>query len=271
MSRLTTSARRVMAIARRDALIELSYRYRLLLSFTTTLATAFLAYFVSQLVDSTTLGGFDGSYFEYVVIGIALTSFADLALSAFSTRVITEQQNGTFEVLLAGSSGVGTLLAGGLVVPLVLTIVDVVLLVGLGVGVVGVGLDAGGVLLALPVLVLTTLTFCALGVVTASLVVLVKRGDPLSTPLSQATLVLSGALFPIELFPGWLQVVCRATPGYHGVRGLREAVLGDGGLAGITDELLVLAGFAAVLLPIAVTTFDRAVREAKRLGVLASY
>lgn len=263
---------RLGAIARRDALIELSYRFRLLLVFTTGAASAFLAWFVSQLVgEAEQLAQFEGSYFDYVVIGIGLTSYATLAVGAFTQRVMREQQAGTLEVLLASSTGLGTLLAGGFVVPLVLTTVEVTLLIGLGVGVFGVGLSLPGVLVGLPVLLLTIANFCAMGVAAAALVILVKRGDPLSGPLSQATLLLSGAIFPVELFPGWLEAVCRLTPGYYGVRGLREALLTDAGLAGILDEVLILAAMAAVFLPTSVLLFARALRTAKRLGVLASY
>ena len=263
---------RLGAIAKRDLLIELSYRFRLILLFTTTFASAFLAYFVSQLVgDSEQLAAFDGSYFEYVVIGLALTSYATLAVTAFNQRIMREQQAGTFEVLLASPASLGTLLAGGFVIPLALTTLEVVALVGLGVGLIGVGLTTSGLIVSVPILLLTIVNFCALGIGAASLVVLAKRGDPISGPLAQATLLLSGAIFPIELFPGWLQVICRLTPGYYGVRGMREALLTDGGFTGVVDEILILTGFAVVLVPISLAAFARAIRTAKRLGILASY
>lgn len=271
MSRSQSLLRQLAAIARRDALIELSYHFRLLLLFSGTFASAFLAFFISQLIDSDLLPTSQGDYFEFVVVGIGLTSFASLAVAEFNAGVVAEQQNGTFEVLLAGSRGVGRLLAGSFVIPLVLTTIEVTLLIGVGVGLIGVGLRPTGILVALPVLLATMACFCSLGVLSAALVVLVKRGDPLSGPISQATLLLSGAIFPIELFPGWLQVICRLTPGYYGVRGLREALLTGGGLTAVLDEVLILSLAAAVLTPLSVMMFRYAVREAKRLGVLASY
>lgn len=271
MSRAREAAWQLGAIARRDLRIELSYRFRLLLTFTTTFASAALAFFVSEIVDSDRLPTTQGEYFDYVVVGIALTSYTTLALAEFNRRIVTEQQSGTFEVLLAGSRGVGRLLAGGFIVPLGRTTIEVALLLGLGVGVVGAGLSPSGLLAAIPVLLATVACFCALGIASAALVVLVKRGDPISGLVSQATLLLSGVIFPIELFPGWLQVICRLTPGYYGVRGLRDALLTDGGMSSVLDEVLILSVAAAVLLPVSVMLFGRAVREAKRLGVLASY
>ena len=62
----------------------------------------------------------------------------------------------------------------------------------------------------------------------ASIAVLAKRGDPLSGPLIQATAVLSGALFPVSVFPPALELLARCFPAYYGINGLREALLGGG-------------------------------------------
>lgn len=263
---------RVRAVARRDLLVELSYQFRLVFYLTTVFASAFVAFYVSKLVgDPEPLRQYDGSYFEFVVLGLALTSYATLGVAAFTAQITQEQSAGTLEVLLGGPTRLVTLLAGGFLVPLGLTTIEVALLVGIGVGWLGAGLSATGVLLALPVVVLTVVNFCAMGIASAAVVLLVKRGDPISGPLYQLTLVLSGAVFPVELFPAWLEVVARATPAFYGVRGLREALLTDMGFAGIVDEVVVLTAFAAVLLPSAIWLFARSVAQAKRFGVLGSY
>ncbi|MEM9514436.1 MAG: ABC transporter permease [Actinomycetota bacterium] len=264
--------RQIGAIARRDALVQLSYQLNLLLYLGTAVFGAFIAYFVAELVgDSELLEPYRGTYFDFVIVGLAITSYASLAVAAFNEQIRQEQSIGTLEVLLAGPARLSTLLSGGFVVPLILTTLEVALLLGIGIGVFGAGIGFSNLLLAVPVVVLTVLNFCALGIASAALIMLAKRGDPISGPLYQATLLLSGAIFPIEVFPGWLQAVSKATPGYYGVRGARDALLTDGGFAAIRSDLVVLALFAAVMLPVAVWIFARALSAAKRLGVLASY
>jgi ABC-2 type transport system permease protein len=263
---------RLGALARRDLAIEISYHFRLGLFLTGAFVSAFLAFYVSKLVgEPEALERFEGSYFDYVVIGLALTSYAGLGVVAFTAQISREQAAGTLEVLLSGPTRLGTLLAGGLLVPLGLTTIEVALLVGMGVGVVGVGLSMTGVALAVPVVLLTVVNFCAMGIASAALVLLVKRGDPVSGPAAQVVLLLSGAIFPVELFPGWLQALCRANPAYYGVRGLHEALLTDGGFTGLLDELAVLAAFACITLPLSLWCFSRSVAKAKHLGVLANY
>lgn len=272
MTVVRDSLRRVRAIARRDALLQLSYQFNLLTFFSTAFFSAFLAYFVSDLVgDSEDLSRYDGSYFDFVIVGLALTSYAALGVAAFTRQIQQEQGAGTLEVLLGGPTRLGTLLAGGFVVPLALTTIEVAAVIAVGMGLLGVGLTVEAVLLSVPIVVLTVANFCAMGIVSAALVLLVKRGDPISGPLYQATLILSGALFPIELFPAWLEVIARLTPAYYGVRGMREAMLTDAGLSGTVDEMLVLTGFVIILLPLAVRLFGRSIVAAKRYGVLGSY
>ena len=265
------SIRRMGAIARRDALLQVSYQFNLLFFVSTAFFSAFIAFFVSDLVDSDLLAQYGGSYFDFVIVGLALTSYAGLGVAAFTDQIRQEQGAGTLEVLLGGPSGIGTLLAGGFIVPLALTTVEVAALIAVGVGALGAGLSLDGIMLSIPIVVLTVANFCAMGIASAAVVLIVERGDPISGPLYQATLLLSGAIFPIELFPAWLETIAMLTPAYYGVRGMREALLTDVGLEGIVDELAVLAGFAVVLLPVAVVMFNRSIVAAKRYGVLGSY
>jgi lipooligosaccharide transport system permease protein len=58
--------------------------------------------------------------------------------------------------------------------------------------------------------------------------------------------LFAGAFFPIDQLPGWLQVVARMTPLYHGVELSRGAVLGTLTLSNALGHVAVLVAFAAV-------------------------
>jgi ABC-2 type transport system permease protein len=146
-----------------------------------------------------------------------------------------------------------------------------VLYLTIGLGVLGAGVSLFGVLWAVPLLALTLTSFCAFGIAGASIVVLAKRGDPLAAPLMQLTTVLSGALFPVSVFPGPLQALAHAFPAFYGINGLRDALLGDGGWRALAPDLLVLTCFAVVLVPASMWLFSRAVAAAKRAGTLGNY
>jgi ABC-2 type transport system permease protein len=85
------------------------------------------------------------------------------------------------------------------------------------------------------------------------------------------TSILSGALFPVSVLPAPVETLARAFPAYYGINGLRDALLGSGAWSDVWPDLVVLAAFAAVLLPISVQLFGRALTAAKRAGTLANY
>jgi ABC-2 type transport system permease protein len=262
---------RVRAVASRDLRTQTSYHFSLLLRFGAVALAMASFYFISQLVDdSPQLARYRGGYFEFVLVGMMVTSFTLVGLQTFSHTIAAEQSLGTLEILLASPTRVGNLLAGALVVPLTMTATEIALYLIIGIGFVGVGFPLIGVLLAFPILILTVATFCALGILSASFIVLTKRGDPISVAVAQGTAFLGGAYFPVALFPEPLQLVARLTPAYYGIQGIREALLSDAGPADVLDEFTVLITFTAVLLPGSLWLLSRALRVARITGTLGN-
>lgn len=263
---------RAGAIARRDLRTQVSYHFALLLRLGSLGFSIAIFFFISKLVgNAEELAQYRGGYFEFVLIGLAVTSFTLVGLRTFASTIGAEQGQGTLEILLTMPTGLGPILAGALAVPLTMTALEIAVYLGVGVGVFGVGLPPGGVLLSIPLLILTVSTFCALGIFSAAFIVLTKRGDPITAFIAQSTSFLGGALFPVTLFPEALQSVSRVVPAYYGIKGLRDVLIGGAGAVDILDELAVLAAFTAVLLPAAMATLRWALRIAKTTGTLGNY
>jgi ABC-2 type transport system permease protein len=267
-----TQVGRMTAIARRDLLTESSYRLRYFTRVVEVAITGVIAFNVSKLVvDSPELAKYGGDYFDFAMVGLAVMSVARLGIGAFNQNILREQSLGTMEILLSTPTPIAVLLAGSFVFPLLLTAVDLVLYIGFGIGLFGGGLRFVGVLYSIPLLVLLLVSFCAFGIVSASLLVLIKRGDPLTGPFTTLTSILSGALFPVSVFPVALQVLARIFPAYYGINGLREALLTPAGWRELLPDMLVLAAFDVVLLPLSVRVFSQALASARRTGTLANY
>jgi ABC-2 type transport system permease protein len=263
---------RMAAIARRDLRTESSYRLRYGTRLLEVAITGVVVYNLSKLVvDAPALDAYGGDYFDFAMVGLGVMSVAHLGIGTFNQNILREQSLGTMEVLLSTPTPIAVLLAGSFVFPMLLTAVDVVLYFGFGIGVFGGGLRPVGVLYSIPLLALTLASFCAFGIVSASLLVLIKRGDPLTGPLTLLTSILSGALFPVSVFPPVVQVLARIFPAYYGITGLREALLTSAGWSEIMPDILILAAFDLVLLPLSVHLFSRALAAARRSGTLANY
>ncbi|HWM18855.1 MAG TPA: ABC transporter permease [Ilumatobacteraceae bacterium] len=270
---LSSNTARLGAIATRDWRTAKRYRFRQMLQLLSFVYAAILAFYVGRLFDAAPaeLTQFGGEYFDFAMVGLAVMSVAGLGIGAFNETIMREQTLGTLEVLLVTPTPVPVLLAGSLVLPLALTLIDVTLYVGIGIGLIGSGITLSGVLLAFPFFVLTLASFCAFGIVGASITVLAKRGDPVSGLLIQATSILSGALFPVTVLPRALEVLAHCFPVYYGITGLREALLGGAGWREVGPDLGVLAAFVAVLLPLSVWIFGRALAASRRAGILGNY
>jgi ABC-2 type transport system permease protein len=67
----------------------------------------------------------------------------------------------------------------------------------------------------------------------------------------------SGALYPTESYPGWLQVISAIFPMRYAVHALRALLLKGVGFAAVAPDLALMSGFAAVMLTLAALLFKR--------------
>lgn len=67
---------------------------------------------------------------------------------------------------------------------------------------------------------------------------------------------LSGALFPLDDLPGWLQILTAADPATYGVDAMRYSMLGVGSNS-IEFDLMILAGYTAALGAFRIYSFNR--------------
>lgn len=270
MDRVSTGVWR--AVLRRDWQIERTYQLRMLMVFTEAAMLAVSLYFVSRLIDDpAALAEYGGNYFDFAIVGLAVTSFAGVGISGFSDSIVREQSTGTIELLFASPASTGGLLGGMLILPFLQAVVQVALLLGFGMGVVGSGIPLGGLVLSIPVLVLTTITFAAVGMAAAGLIMLAKRGDPISGPFYQVSMLMSGAIFPISVLPKPFEVLSLAFPATWGIRAVRELLLNDAGWSDVAPDVLVLIGFCVVMVPLGLLAFRTCLRSARRQGLIGSY
>lgn len=262
---------RVRALSRRDAIIEFSYTFQLFLRFVNVAMAVVMFFFLSRLVgESAQLSGYRGGYFEFALVGLVVMGYSQACVTSFAQSMQRAQATGTLEILLATATRLSTLLAGTLVVPLLLASLDASFFLIVGVALGALSLEVEPVLLSAVLLTLTLGTFAALGIFSAAVIVLTKRGDPLSTIALQASNLLAGAVFPVSVLPGFLQFLSAFVPAFYGLRGVRSVLLSDGGLADVSGDIAALCVFNLVLLPAATWSLSRALRIARVTGTLGN-
>jgi ABC-2 type transport system permease protein len=113
-------------------------------------------------------------------------------------------------------------------------------------------------LLRLGVVVIVT----AFALISLMFLLMVRMSNPMVPRamfgvLSTVLYFPSGAVYPQQGFPPWLQVIAAVNPFTYAVHALRSLLLKDSGFAGIGGDLLYLALFSAIAMTAATLLFKR--------------
>jgi ABC-2 type transport system permease protein len=257
----------------RDARMAASYRTGFVLSFGGSVLNILGVFFLSRAFGadlSASLDRYGGTYFAFAVVGVAFSTFMAVGMTGIASRIREGQMMGTLELMLLSPNRLLVLLfsaslwghAQALLTLAIYLLAGVVL-----------GMDLGGanVPMAAVSLVLAVVAFNALGLLGASVVIVIKQGNPVSLVLGMASVLLGGVLYPVSVLPGWLQVVGQFLPLTHALELIRRSMLAGEGIETLWGPFLALAALTVVLLPVGLWACSVAVRVAQTDGSLAQY
>lgn len=255
----------------RDLLIATTYRTVFLLELAEALFGAAMLYYVARFVDSPQLERSlpqAGGYFAFSLVGFIFIDYLNVSLDTFDRSLQEARDSGTLEHLLVTQTSLPALVAGSAIYPFVATTIRIAIYIAWGVLLFRFPLHAANWLGVFAMLAATLLAFCGLGVLSASYLLLFKRGNPAKWFLLGVSSVTGGMLFPVSILPDWLQFVARLNPVTYALNGMRTALLGNSEFSALLFPLTVLLSFAVVLLPSSMLIFSWALRRTKMNGTL---
>jgi ABC-2 type transport system permease protein len=260
----------VLALLRRDVLIQLSYRVVLAMDVFIGVLDVVVYYFISETFEGATTADLGGapSYFAFALVGIAVTVVIQAAAVGISTTVREEQLTGTLEALVAQPLRTTELALGLCGLPFFFSAVRVAIYLLLGSLAFGLDLSDTSWIGFFVMLVATAISMSTIGIGTAAVVLVIKRGNAISSLVIFGMSLAGGAFFPVSVLPGWLETLGKVVPPRFAFDGFRDALY-EG--SGWTSDALVLAAFSVVALPVAVWLFGRGLHYARRSGTLAQY
>ncbi len=265
---------KVLAFIKRDYRIESSYKLSFLLEISTSILPVFTFYFIGKLVaggDNPHLEPYGGDYFAFALVGIALTQYFMSALRIFATSVRRAQTTGVLEAILSTQTSPQQVILYSSAYSFVASTLHVAVVFGVGGLLLGADYSHVDLLSVFVTLVLTIAAFSGLGLLSATAIVILKKGDPIELLLGSTSSLLGGAFFPVAVMPEWLQMLAKALPITHALEAMRLALFAGRSVAELWLELTVLAAMALVLLPGSLWAFDRAVEKGRREGSLIQY
>jgi ABC-2 type transport system permease protein len=262
------------AFLKRDLSLALSYRLSFLMQLGGIFLSVAIFYFLSRLFGAAVapqLEAYGGDYFSFVLIGLAFTGFLGLSLSSFASSIREGQVMGTLEIMLLSPTRLSAILLSSSLWAYLLTTLRVVVYLLVGALVFGASMGQANVGSAILVMLLSIASFSGIGIFSAAIVLLVKKGDPIAWVLGSASSLLAGVYYPISVLPEWLEPLSRILPLTYALDAMRLAMLRGYSIYELRFDILVLFGFTVVLTPLAFMVFRKALKRAKMEGSLIQY
>lgn len=231
-------------------------------------------YFIAKLFTNDThplLLSYGGDYFSFVFIGIAFSSYIGVGMGSFAINLRNEQLTGTLESLLVTPNSISSIIFYLSAWNFVFATFEILIYVVLGIFVFGVKLTGANLVAAIFILFLSMASFMGFGMIAASVVMIFKRGNPVSWVFGNVSDLLGGVYFPVAVLPSFIQPISCLFPVTYAVRAMRHALLQCYSFKMLLPDILMLVMFCFVLIPLGFFLFKKAISITKYQGTLIQY
>lgn len=236
----------VRAFLKRDLLQEMSYRLHFFWQVSSLLFSVAALFFLSRMFTQQVPEGvaeYSTDYFSFALVGFVLAESMWTCIQSFSYSIRYEQVVGTLEAMLATPVEMHWVLICSGLYPLAFTAVRLAGVLAVG-ALLGATFPVKDLLAVAPVFILSFITFGALGLVSVSMTLVLKRGDPVAALFSALSFLLGGAIYPVSAIPETLQRISWALPITWSIEASRKILLQGARLADVSKEVTVLSAFA---------------------------
>ena len=205
----------------------------------------------------------------FLLLGTLVWAYLSAVLDDISLVITWERWEGTIEHTLMAPVPRSLHLIGMCVFGILHAVVRTLLIFLIALPFFNVGLGQADWFAAAAVIAVGSVSVAGLGILTGILPLLYpERGTQMSFMLQAIVLLVSGVYYSVDVLPAWLRVFSYISPATYLLDGIRAAIIDGQGLAGVWDELMILAGFGVALVPLGIAVFAVAERYAKKTGQL---
>ena len=265
--------RKVLAMMRANWISASSYKVNMLWSLIGLLASVIPVYYVTrafQPMMADKIQDQGGEFFGFVLVGQVAFTLLTAAVTALPGAISGGISSGTLELLLSTPTRLPTLFAGMVGYTFTWTSLRCLLMLTAG-WVLGATIAWGKVPAALIILGMIVLTYMAVGIVIASMILAFRFTGPIAQGVLVSSVFLGGVYYPTKVIPSWIQNISDFIPLTYGLRALRGTLLEGAPLVAVLPDVGILAAFCAVLLSLSSMAFLAALRYSKRMGTLSQY
>ncbi len=273
LDRLTRGLRKLLAFLRRDFIEASSYKLNFIYTLGGIVFSSATVYFVGRLVPggAASLAPYGGDYFSFAVVGVAFSGLLGIFQEGPAGMIRSAQVAGTLEALLVTQTSVPQILFGSTLYSFLFAAVRTIIHLSVALFLFGLKLGTVNVPAVIAVLVMTSICYLSIGILSACFVLIFKMGNPVSWIFSSISGFLGGMIFPVSVLPPWIRWISPFLPFTHSLEGLRRSMLASASFGEVLPSIAALGAFSAVLLPAGLILFRIALRKAKRDGTLTQF
>jgi ABC-2 type transport system permease protein len=259
---------------KRDALIAVSYRTAFVTQMVGNVVILAMFYFIGKMFEGANieaLNRYGGNYAAFLLIGIALTDSLGVSVSTFAAQIREGQMTGALEATMMSPVRLWRILIYSSLWSYCLSALRFALYLALGLLFFSVDLEHADLGAGLLVFAFTVLAFAGLGMIWASVVMLLKRGEAIMNLVGGAFVLLGGVMVPISVLPDWMQTLSSLIPLTYGLEGMRLALLQGYNIQQVGDVLIILGGYSFLLITVGIISFNGSVWLVKERGSLTQF
>ena len=263
----------LLAFLRRDLIDATSYKVAFGYQVASLASSILTVYFLSRMVAGgqvPSLSPYGGDYFSFAIIGTALADYLTTSLSGFSRGIRLAQTVGTLEAMLATPASPAAIVVGSALYRFLWSLLRIAVYLFSAV-LLGATFGDVNLLAAVLTLALAVVAFASVGMLGASLILVLKAWEPVTSLFAGLSVLLGGVLYPVSSLPEAAQWLAAVLPITHALEAMRGALLMGRSIAELWLPLTVLAGFTAAVLPVAAWSFQRALRHMRVQGSVSHY
>ncbi|HEX8969144.1 MAG TPA: ABC transporter permease [Chloroflexota bacterium] len=234
------------------------------------LVNALTILFIAAATQRITGQAVDTRFFVlYLLIGTTMWSYLSAVFDVVAETIAWERWEGTIEYTLMAPVPRTLHLVGTCCYAVTYAVVRAIVIFAVVAALFNVDLANANVLTVLAVIAVGSLSVIGLAIVAAVLPLLfTERGAQMTFVIHSSLLLISGVYAPVDVLPGWLQVVSPLSPMTYVLRSVRSALLDGAPPAAVGGDLAVLGVMGALLVPGGLLVFRTAERYARRTGRL---
>ncbi|MCK4598859.1 ABC transporter permease [Candidatus Bipolaricaulota bacterium] len=205
----------------------------------------------------------------YLLVGTLIWSYLSVIFYSISEMIAWERWEGTIEYTFMAPVSRLTHLVGTTLFAIVYGVLRTLVILLIVASFFHLDLSGANIPGAVLLLLAGSVSFVGLGILAAVLPLLYpERGAQMTNAAAAILLLISGVYYPVEILPGWLQVIAAASPATYVIKGMRACLLHGEATRALISTVLFLIGAGIAVIAMGLLIFHRVERYAKRAGRL---